>query len=123
MRELSIGDVNRLTGRTTEAIRRAEKAGLIPKAQRSRGGFRYWDRADLPGIRAGLGVDLRSAVEENLLTRLLNDPALPDTLDGILEVLAPVVAEAAEALAGDKAFEQVAEALMDEQAMPTLVGR
>jgi DNA-binding transcriptional MerR regulator len=123
MRELSIGDVNRLTGRTAEHIRRAEKAGLIPKAERSRGGFRYWDRDDLPAIRAGLGVDLRSAVEQNLLARLLNDPAMPDSLDGILEVLAPMVAEAVEELQGDKAFEQVAEALRGKQATPTLVGR
>ena len=102
MSELRIGDVNRKTGRTTEMIRRAERAGLIPKARRSRGGFRYWDEADIPAICKGLGV---LTPEERLMQDINNIAAKLglDSLDDLLAIfqeLAPVIGREVERVTG-----------------------
>jgi hypothetical protein len=93
MRELRIGDLARLTQRTTEHIRRFERAGRIPKAHRDEeDGWRYWTQADLPAICAGLGV-----------------APPPDPLDSLLaafEGFAPVIAQAVEKLLGGKTLAQ-----------------
>jgi hypothetical protein len=106
--QYQIGDINRLSGRTTEMIRRAEREGLIPQAQRSRGGWRYWREADLPAIYAGLHVKPPTFAES--LSSILEGATLSDIL-ATFENLAPAIAQAVETLQGDKTLEQVAEAL------------
>ena len=78
-------------------IRRAERAGLIPPAHRSRGGFRFWDEADLPDICEGLGVPLPPAPAERVLRDALAllgiEPTLSaeETLRRLQDELAPAV--------------------------------
>jgi len=101
MHELRIGDISRLTGRTTEHIRRCEKAGIIPKARRDKC-WRYWFGSDLPGICAGLSVPPPPTAEE----RVLHDVSamlgvdLPDDLEAACERLTGVIRERIEALIG-----------------------
>ncbi|MGD0115588.1 MAG: hypothetical protein ABSC13_06245 [Dehalococcoidia bacterium] len=104
MHELRIGDINRLTGRTTEAVRRAERDGFIPRAHRTPGGFRYWEEADLPDICEGLGVPLPPTPAEYLLHYIsdtLGVEATSGSFDSILQQLGPMIAEQIEALLGD----------------------
>jgi len=107
MTEYSIGDVSRLTGRTTEAIRRAEKEGRIPKARREYRGERRWSEDDLPRIFAAFGV-----------------APPPDPLDSLLttlERLAPVIMAQAEALLGDKTIGEAAMALLGQREVASLL--
>ena len=108
MRELRIGDLARLTQRTTEHIRRFERAGRIPKAHRDEeDAWRYWLESDLPAIYAGLGVK----------------PS-PDPLDSLLatlERLAPVIMAQAEALLGDKTIGEAAMALLGQREVASLL--
>jgi len=91
-----IGHINRLTGRTTETIRRAEQAGLIPQAQRVPGGYRYWDEGDLPAICEGLGVPSSPSPAERLFQEALAllgiEPAA--NLDDMVEQVQGILAQA-----------------------------
>ena len=98
MHELRIGDISRLTNRTSEHIRRFERAGRIPKAHQDEyGGWRYWDEADLPAICAGLGVPLPPTLEDRVMSDI-NDVAAKLGIDlnlddplAIFQELAPVI--------------------------------
>ena len=102
MSDYSIGDISRLTGRTTEAIRRAEKEGRIPLARREYRGERRWNDDDLPEIRAAFGIE---------------DPASNalDSLLATLQDLGPVIARAAEELLQDKKLVQAMEGLLGQR--------
>ena len=102
MHELRIGDISRLTGRTTEHIRRCERAGIIPEAKRIHGVHRYWDEGDIPAICKGLGVALPPTLEDRLmrdLSEVLGSDQSSNPLDDLLAIfrkLAPVIAEEVE---------------------------
>jgi len=122
MTKYSTGSISKLVNRTREAVRQAEGKGKIPTAQRNHRGFRYWTDDDLPAIRRAFHIQPPPVFAESL-ANILNDAALPDSLDGFLEALAPLIAQAVEALQGDEALQQAAMTLLGKQATPTLVGR
>lgn len=51
---LSITAISMLVGRSGDVLRRAERLGLIPRADRTAGGHRRWRVEDLPAIRRAL---------------------------------------------------------------------
>lgn len=63
----SIGTIARLTNRTREAIRLAERLGRIPQAQKNYRGFRFWSDADLPAICAAFGVEAPPTTLDRLI--------------------------------------------------------
>jgi hypothetical protein len=111
-------------GREVCTLRRWEREGKIPPAHRA--GLkrkRWWTPQEAAEIRAQfgavpeptdiyeslrrdvsalLGVEPSPTLQEGL-QRILGGAALPGSLDGFLEALAPVIAEAVEELLGDKA--------------------
>jgi len=97
---LRIGDINRLTGRTTEAIRRAERERRIPRSQRDRHGYRVWNEADLPAIYAGLHAEPPTERALREVSAMLD---LPDDLEAACEQLAAMIREGVEAVLGREA--------------------
>jgi DNA-binding transcriptional MerR regulator len=51
---LSITAISMLVGKSGDVLRRAERLGLIPRADRTVGGHRRWRVEDLPAIRRAL---------------------------------------------------------------------
>ena len=96
MHELRIGDISRLTGRTTEHIRRMERAGRIPAARRDKC-FRHWPESDLPAIYEGLGVEPPPTPAERVLQEALAllgiepSASLEETIERIEGELTPAV--------------------------------
>jgi len=50
----SIGVIAAMTGTGVNSLRRAEKLGLIPRADRTLGGQRRWRAEDIPVIRRAM---------------------------------------------------------------------
>ena len=61
---LTIQAVSAMTGLSADALRRAERLGLIPPAKRTIGGHRRWSPEDLRAITAALLRDARPAEAE-----------------------------------------------------------
>ncbi len=109
MVELTTGQIAGIVGRTREAVRKAERVGRVPLAQRQ-GRVRFWRDDQVPAICKAFGVDPPPTQEERLLQKLSAALGVgtPADLDELCEHLAPLIRQAAETLLGDDAVQELA---------------
>ena len=98
IQECRIGRIASIVSRTTEAIRKAERVGRIPKSVRH-GRFRYWREDQVPAICAAFGAPLPPTPAERLFQETLallgSQPAanLEDAVEQVQGMRAPALAE------------------------------
>jgi len=96
IQECRIGRIASIVSRTTEAVRKAERVGRIPRSTRH-GRFRYWREDQVPAICAAFGAPLPPTAAERLYQEALAllgiEPSSSpeETLKRLQDELAPAV--------------------------------